>query len=73
MSLGWLNGMQLRYVVITSVNRDDLPDGGSRHFAETVRCVREALAAGSGGSADRRISAATTTLSAGSSTPARTC
>jgi lipoic acid synthetase len=35
--------MRLRYVVITSVNRDDLPDGGSRHFAETVRAVRRAL------------------------------
>lgn len=35
--------MNLRYVVITSVNRDDLPDGGSRHFAETVRRVRQAL------------------------------
>ncbi len=35
--------MNLRYVVITSVNRDDLDDGGSRHFAETVREVRRAL------------------------------
>ncbi len=35
--------MNLRYVVITSVNRDDLEDGGSRHFAETVREVRRAL------------------------------
>ena len=35
--------MKLRYVVITSVNRDDLPDGGSAHFAETVREVRLAL------------------------------
>ena len=35
--------MDLRYVVITSVNRDDLEDGGSRHFAETERRVREAL------------------------------
>jgi lipoyl synthase len=35
--------MGLRYVVITSVNRDDLSDGGSRHFAATVRAVREAL------------------------------
>src|SRR5438552_4116030 len=34
---------QLRYVVITSVNRDDLPDGGSEHFAATVREVRKAL------------------------------
>ncbi len=35
--------MRLRYVVITSVNRDDLEDGGSHHFAETVREVRQAL------------------------------
>jgi lipoyl synthase len=35
--------MQLRHVVITSVNRDELPDGGSAHFAETVREVRRAL------------------------------
>src|SRR5580692_6353849 len=35
--------MRLRYVVITSVNRDDLADGGSHHFAETVREVRRAL------------------------------
>ena len=37
--------LKLRYVVITSVNRDDLPDGGSGHFAETVREVRRALPA----------------------------
>src|SRR5262249_2544288 len=37
------SAMALRYVVITSVNRDDLPDGGSAHFAETVREVRRAL------------------------------
>ena len=35
--------MQLRYVVITSVNRDDLDDGGSRHFARTVQEVKRAL------------------------------
>lgn len=35
--------LKLRYVVITSVNRDDLADGGSRHFADTVREVRRAL------------------------------
>jgi lipoyl synthase len=35
--------MNLRYVVITSVNRDDLEDGGSRHFAETVSEVRRAV------------------------------
>jgi len=35
--------MDLRYVVITSVNRDDLDDGGSVHFAETVRQVRTRL------------------------------
>jgi lipoic acid synthetase len=37
--------MKLRYIVITSVNRDDLADGGSAHFAETVREVRRALPA----------------------------
>jgi lipoic acid synthetase len=37
--------LNLKYVVITSVNRDDLPDGGSRHFADTVREVRRALPA----------------------------
>ena len=35
--------LRLRYVVITSVNRDDLPDGGSMHFAQTVREIRRAL------------------------------
>lgn len=35
--------MNLRYIVITSVNRDDLEDGGSHHFAQTVREVRAAL------------------------------
>lgn len=35
--------MGLRYVVITSVTRDDLPDGGASHFAETVRMVRKLL------------------------------
>jgi len=35
--------MGLRYVVLTSVNRDDLPDGGSAHFAETVAQLRRTL------------------------------
>jgi len=35
--------MRLRYVVITSVNRDELPDGGSTHWAATVRAVRRAV------------------------------
>jgi len=35
--------MRLRHVVITSVNRDDLPDGGSEHFAATVRELRAAI------------------------------
>jgi lipoic acid synthetase len=34
--------MKLSYVVITSVDRDDLRDGGARHFAECIRAVREA-------------------------------
>ena len=35
--------MRLRYVVITSVTRDDLPDGGAGHFADTIRAVRRRL------------------------------
>jgi lipoic acid synthetase len=31
----------LRHVVVTSVNRDDLPDGGAGHFASTARALRE--------------------------------
>lgn len=31
--------MGLRYVVVTSVTRDDLPDGGAAHWAETVRTI----------------------------------
>ncbi len=31
--------MQLRYVVITSVDRDDLRDGGAAHFADCIRQV----------------------------------
>jgi lipoyl synthase len=32
-----LKEMKLSYVVLTSVDRDDLPDGGAAHFAETIR------------------------------------
>ena len=35
--------MGLRHVVVTSVTRDDLPDGGAAHFAETIRELRSAL------------------------------
>ncbi len=33
--------MKLRYAVVTSVTRDDLPDGGASIFAETIRRIRE--------------------------------
>ncbi|CAI8189443.1 MAG: Lipoyl synthase [Marinobacterium sp. xm-d-530] len=35
--------MRLRYVVITSVDRDDLRDGGAQHFADCIRETRERL------------------------------
>ncbi|WP_028579516.1 lipoyl synthase [Desulfogranum japonicum] len=35
--------MQLHYAVITSVTRDDLPDGGAAHFAATIAAVRKAV------------------------------
>jgi lipoic acid synthetase len=37
------SGMGLKHVVVTSVTRDDLPDGGAEHFARTVRAVRARL------------------------------
>lgn len=35
--------MGLAYVVVTSVTRDDLPDGGASHFAALIRAVRERI------------------------------
>lgn len=32
--------LNLKYVVITSVTRDDLPDGGASHFASVIDCIR---------------------------------
>jgi lipoyl synthase len=38
--------LALRHVVVTSVTRDDLPDGGAGHFAATIRALRGVLPAG---------------------------
>ena len=35
--------MNLKYIVITSVTRDDLPDGGALHFAQTIAAIRRQL------------------------------
>lgn len=35
-----IRDLGLRYIVITSVNRDDLPDGGAQHFADCIRNIR---------------------------------
>jgi lipoic acid synthetase len=32
--------MNLDYVVLTSVNRDDLPDGGARHYAKAIKAIK---------------------------------
>jgi lipoic acid synthetase len=34
--------MQLKYVVLTSVNRDDLADGGAAHYAACIRAIKQA-------------------------------
>src|SRR5690606_32393454 len=34
--------MNLRYVVLTSVDRDDLPDGGAGHYAACIRAIKAA-------------------------------
>lgn len=36
-----LSQMDLNYVVLTSVDRDDVPDGGASHFARTITKIRE--------------------------------
>ncbi|MDR0406145.1 MAG: lipoyl synthase [Clostridiales bacterium] len=40
-----VKALRLRHAVITSVTRDDLPDGGARHFAEVIHAVRTENAA----------------------------
>ena len=35
--------MKLQYAVLTSVDRDDLPDGGAAHFARTITCIKAKL------------------------------
>lgn len=35
--------LELKHVVVTSVTRDDLPDGGAAHFARTVEALRARL------------------------------
>lgn len=37
--------LSLKHVVVTSVTRDDLPDGGAGHFAATIRALRDRLPA----------------------------
>lgn len=39
--------MGVKYVVITSVTRDDLADGGSKQFAETISAIRELMSSSS--------------------------
>ena len=59
----------LRHVVITSVTRDDLPDGGAAHFALTIKAIRDTISgicievlvpdfAGSGASLETVLAAA---------------
>jgi lipoyl synthase len=35
--------MELKYIVLTSVTRDDLADGGAAHFARTVKEIKETI------------------------------
>lgn len=39
----YMQGMRIRYAVITSVTRDDLPDGGAGHFERVVRDIRAVM------------------------------
>ena len=44
--------MGLKYVVLTSVNRDDLPDGGAAHYAAAIRAIKRAQSRHRGRGAD---------------------
>ena len=33
--------MNLKYIVLTCVNRDDISDGGAKHFADTVEAIKQ--------------------------------
>ena len=54
--------MGLRFVVLTSVDRDDLPDGGAGHFAATIRAVRSPRSGARRRSADARLPRAAESL-----------
>ncbi|KAL2911994.1 hypothetical protein HK105_208541 [Polyrhizophydium stewartii] len=45
----------LDYVVLTSVDRDDLPDGGASHFASTVRLIKQNVGGGMQALKDLRV------------------
>ena len=36
-----VRALKLKYAVVTSVTRDDLPEGGAQHFAETIRNIKK--------------------------------
>jgi len=38
---GSIKKMRLKHCVITSVDRDDMPDGGAAFWAETIKCIKE--------------------------------
>jgi len=38
---GLVKKLNLNYVVVTSVTRDDLPDGGAGHFAQVIKAIRQ--------------------------------
>ena len=59
----------LRHVVITSVDRDDLPDGGASHFAQTVRALRHARPGDDDRDLDARLPAQERGLGDGSLRP----
>ena len=47
--------MGLKHVVVTSVDRDDVPDRGAGHFAATIRAIKSKLPVGQRRGADARL------------------
>ena len=63
----------LKHVVITSVDRDDLADGGAEHFAQVIRAIRRSSPGTTDRNADARFPAQGRRDRNGDGSPGPTC
>ena len=65
--------MRLKYMVLTSVNRDDLADGGAAHYAACIRAIKQRDAGDGRRSADAGFPGRAARCRDGASMPGRKC